>query len=263
VGAHGDKFDFKGADHMIYAMFSARDFAVNARFEHDVYSLGRTEVHGSFITESFVSVRLAGRDPLHVAYSAACPHSATITTGGHHQIALAISPFDVNEAAVDSYELDGLRVQLSKSHMNEATLLISNGFWQVTCRSRLYPYSTTNHGKKRLDLSFMQLEENAAAKVAPHGVVGQTFDGDDFAVFGAQDDYTSNVVVTKAMGEGAIEGTAADYVVKSPYSVDFAYSRFDAEAATPRDVSKLSGVKKKVQHARFMATGTNDNPSDI
>jgi hypothetical protein len=260
VGAHGDKFDFKGEHKVLYSMFSAPGFAVNARFMHDVYSLGQTEVHGSFITEAYVSVQLPGQAILHIGYNATRPDLALLTSG-NRESGLSISPFNVNEASEDFFELDGLRVVLSKTHMNDAALVVSNGIWRTTFRGHLYPYATTNHEKKRLDLSFSQVDTKVAAKVAPHGLVGQTFDGDKIAVDGAQDDYSGKVVYTKAMGEGAIEGKASDYVVKSPYSVDFVYSRFNVEAALPRDVSKLTGPKKKVETVGFEATTMNDNPS--
>jgi len=262
VGAHGDKFDFKGEHNALYNMFSAHGFAVNARFVQDVYSLGDKEVHGSFITEAYVSVQLPGQDMVHIGYNATRPNVALLTVG-RRQTVLSISPFNVNEMSIDMYELDGLRVELSKSHMHDATLLVKNGLWQATFKAHLYPFSTDNHEKKRLDLSFSQLDKNAAAKVAPHGLVGQTFDGDKIAVDGAQDDYSGKVVVTKAMGEGAIEGTASDYTVKSPYSTEFVYSRFSAEAAIPRDVSTLAGLKKKANNIGLVATTMNDNPDPV
>jgi hypothetical protein len=239
-------------------MFSARGFAVNARFVLDNYSLGDKEVHGSFVTEAYVSVQLLGQEMVHISYNASRPEVALLAAG-RHQKALSISSYNVNEISTDSYQLDGLYVQLSKAHMHDATLHVNNGLWQATFRARLYPYSTSNNEKKRLDLSFSQIDLNAAAKVAPHGIVGQTFDGDKIAVDGAQDDYSGKVVVTKAMGEGAIEGTASDYIVKSQYSTEFVYSRFTAEAAIPRDVSTLAGLKKKANNAGLVATSTNDN----
>ena len=53
----------------------------------------------------------------------------------------------------------------------------------------------------------------AKLKVAPHGLIGQTYDGDGLGVIGKTDDYKTrdNVVTTSAMGEGAIEGDASDY----------------------------------------------------
>jgi len=262
LGAHGDKFDFKGEDRAIYAMFSARGFAVNARFVHDVYSLGDTEVHGSFITEAYASVQLDGKDVLQIGFNTTRPDVAQLTMG-QRSTALAISGFGVNEATIDTFNQGDLVLTLSKPHMNTAVLEVSDGSWQMVCKARLYPYSTANKEKKRLDIAFKQLKQDAAAKVAPHGLVGQTFDGDNVAVDGAQDDYKGPVVVTKAMGEGAIEGKASDYAVPTPYSVDFTYSRFYAESATPRDISKLTGQKKKVKVGpKLEAASTNDNPTD-
>ena len=45
------------------------------------------------------------------------------------------------------------------------------------------------------------------------------------------------------MGEGAIEGDAADYVMASKFATDFKFSRFGLTEAKPRDVSKLTGKK--------------------
>jgi hypothetical protein len=251
TGAHGDKFDFKGEDKAVYNMLSARGFAVNARFVHDVYFLGDTEVHGSFITEAYAIVQLQ-EDVVKISFNASHPNVARLTNGPR-RMGLAISPFGVNEDSVDTFELGGLVVTLSKPHMNTAVLEVSDGSWRMVCKAHLYPYSTTNMEKKRLDLSFSQLKQDAVAKVAPHGLVGQTFDGDKIAVIGAEDDYKGTVVVTKAMGEGAIEGSASDYVVQTPFSIDFAYSRFYAESAAPRCVQ--AERIEEGREPRFQARG--------
>ena len=39
-------------------------------------------------------------------------------------------------------------------------------------------------------------KSTATLAVAPHGLIGQTFDGDSMAVDGAVDDYSPDVVVT-------------------------------------------------------------------
>lgn len=86
--------------------------------------------------------------------------------------------------------------------------------------------------------------------VAPHGLMGQSWDGDDLAVDGALDDYHRDepspaVVTTAAMAEGAIEGAASDYRLASPFATTFKFSRFDATAhVPPRDVSRLRGTKR-------------------
>ena len=79
--------------------------------------------------------------------------------------------------------------------------------------------------------------------VAPHGLIGQSFDGDNVGVDGAQDDYRNGgaEMSTSAQAEGAIEGTGADYKVASDFATQFRYSRFDADRAAPRDLSSLKG----------------------
>ena len=83
------------------------------------------------------------------------------------------------------------------------------------------------------------------AKVAPHGLIGQSYDGDQYGVLGKTDGYatSSNEATTHAMGEGAIEGVAADYEMPSNYATAFKFSRFGLKAAPPRDVSALGGKK--------------------
>ena len=95
------------------------------------------------------------------------------------------------------------------------------------------------------------------------GILGQTFDRDNLAVHGKRDDYgtpigyqdqdgywssaSNGVIVTKAQGEGALEGLAQDYEIDpaNPFSTKFKYSRFGLanQRVPPRDVSKLSGIK--------------------
>ena len=86
-------------------------------------------------------------------------------------------------------------------------------------------------------------------------VLSQTFDADNIAVDGKLDDYTgstidghTSVVVTKAMGEGAVEGVLADYEINraDPLSTVFKYSRFGLKMANPRNISALSGTKRKI-----------------
>ena len=51
------------------------------------------------------------------------------------------------------------------------------------------------------------------------------------------------------MGEGAIEGVAAEYEINTldPFSVFFKYTRFYATSARPRNVSALTGVHRYVK----------------
>ena len=78
--------------------------------------------------------------------------------------------------------------------------------------------------------------------VPPHGVIGQSWDGDNKAVFGDEDEFpVRGEYTTSAMAEGAVEGVPTDYLMSSPYATDFKYSRVGLDHASPRDVSRLTG----------------------
>ena len=84
----------------------------------------------------------------------------------------------------------------------------------------------------RLDLSFKQKKDDAHFVHPPHGLVGQSFDGDGLPRSGRLDVYprwkVKGTFTTSAMAEGAIEGNASDYVMAAPYATAFRYSSFDA-----------------------------------
>ena len=71
----------------------------------------------------------------------------------------------------------------------------------------------------------------------PHGILGQSFDGDERPRMGALDVYPDKSVAgeftTKAMAEGAIEGAASDYALATPRATAFNYSRFATSRALP------------------------------
>ena len=59
------------------------------------------------------------------------------------------------------------------------------------------------------------------------------------------DEYPYREIITRAMAEGAIEGEAADYEVTSGFDTNFVFSRWNrTNALLPRDVSKLTGIKR-------------------
>ena len=81
-------------------------------------------------------------------------------------------------------------------------------------------------------------------------LAGQSFDNDEWAIDGATDKYslTANTeTATTAQADGAIEGTHSDYLVSSPFSSDFVYSRFGTLAYKGRDITKLKGAKRRVK----------------
>jgi hypothetical protein len=84
--------------------------------------------------------------------------------------------------------------------------------------------------------------------VAPHGLVGQTYDGDNIGVIVEQDDYKTydHTTTTYAMGEGAIEGVGSDYEMASKFATSFLFSRFGLTEAKARNISQLEGKRFSV-----------------
>ena len=99
----------------------------------------------------------------------------------------------------------------------------------------------------RLDLLITLLLPEGSMDVAPHGLIGQTFDGSDGGVDGAVDPkpQLGEHMTTRAMAEGSIEGVWQDYVMPSPFATSFKFSRFGVTKAPPRNVTALTGRKFK------------------
>jgi len=143
-----------------------------------------------------------------------------------------------------------------------AIMMARTGRWLVEAASKPFP-SKADRGKALLDIQIVPGYDADHDIVAPHGLIGQSWDGDDIGIDGAQDNYTAAVVTTKAMAEGAIEGVAADYEMEDKFATAFKFSRFDAVKAAPRDVSKLIGKRTQGGGGKGAAGVTPDvTPED-
>jgi len=273
LGAHGDHFSFRGANNTIYSLLSARNLAVNGLFSPVSFVMGGTcalcghkTVHGSFIKVVYISARTPMKKTLHLEYRADEPSTAQlkvidadVADSGLAEMLATERNLLVSTKKPDAVEdaTDGVRVRLERVHTREVELTLTTGEWVVKAASRYLAFASQNAFKKRLDVVLEPLKDTLE-QVAPHGLIGQTFDGDAIAIDGAVDDYSPDVVVTLAMGEGAIEGDASDYEIKrsEPFSTAFKFSRYDAVHAVPRDVSKLTGLHREVRTAGSSPTET-------
>lgn len=105
--------------------------------------------------------------------------------------------------------------------------------WDVGVRA-MPVYDRISGPHTRLDVS-MRLKVDEKRFIAgfgtPHGIIGQSYDGDGLPRRGAKDEYpTSGKFRTKAMAEGAIEGIAQDYEMPYSYATQFKFSRFEKKA---------------------------------
>ena len=108
------------------------------------------------------------------------------------------------------------------------------------------------------------------------GVLGQTYDRDNMAVDGARDSkarlddgsataarrHAGGIITTRSNAQGGIEGQLSDYRVSDPFETRFAYSRFDAAAAAPRNTSKLDGRKRRIPTPAAAAAPRNTSKLD-
>ncbi|KAL1530902.1 hypothetical protein AB1Y20_001793 [Prymnesium parvum] len=243
--AHGGKADFKGEHMAWYNFLSARNVSLNMYFVHDNFNNLRRLVHGSYMQSLAMKVRtkLSGTIfTIEFSASASPPHKAHIRDDGGRllkAITHGSGGFTFENLVISVREKQhGL---LAGSH--SVVLQINTGCWLVEAASKLFPNSPQNPGKALLNVQINSLYDADHDKVAPHGLIGQSYDGDDLDFDGAIDDYRGKEVTTRAMAEGAIEGSASDYRMPSKFATAFKYSRFDSIAAAPRNTSLLTGVK--------------------
>lgn len=251
VLAHGGRADFKGEDGKVYNLLSARNVSFNALFEYADFNLPHRLVHGSFMRSVYVVARTFCED--RSSCKSWSGHSRTLqiefnATKGLHSTHFAT----VRERGRPTVQIDdkGMRFDnvlvQTREHQKATSLVVNTGFWRLTATSKNFPNPDANPGKMLLHVGVEALYDADSDPVAPHGLIGQSYDGDGLAVDGKQDDYraSGDVMSTEAQAEGAIEGTGPDYMLSQPFATDFRFARFDASSAKHRDVAALGGSKR-------------------
>ena len=138
------------------------------------------------------------------------------------------------------------RMRRERRHDGALSAVFALPEWEVSVQSRPV-FDRIEGPKHRLDLSLRPLLPEARLAEWPHGLIGQSFDGDAAPRQGKQDDYGAAVVWTTAQAEGAIEGAADDYRVASPFATEFRFSCFApagakrAPAPAPKSAWPASG----------------------
>ena len=248
-------------------MLSSPGVQFNAKFKSAVFGTpwSHMNVNGSFARTASWLLRtpVTGRR-VQVSFDSSKPHSALIAV--ENPVQDDLPPIIQNVLAVDShrltdqepYALEGIKISLQRK-----TLTVETKHWRMIAESTVgYPHWSV----LRLNLRVTSLTPvcSLSNAVAPHGILGQTFDCDGIRVDGQEDSYHTlddgrqtasrtrgGSVTTRAQGEGALEGTARDYLVRGPFDVHFAFSRFNAtHPVKPRDAASLAGPK----HARRRAS---------
>jgi hypothetical protein len=246
-GAHGGVSDFRGRNNTYYNFQSTQNMSTNLLFMVDDYWWRKKKVYGSWMKAVAVTASTKENRILRFLYHVDFPSSITTNMEGNKEV-----------RAGDALEGEGIKVHLTR----KLAFYFSNGAWVVEAINRALPYQHLNGKKRRLDITMRPTGDVDQDPIAPHGLLGQTYDRDNKMVIGALDNYDvpSKVIVTKAMGEGAIEGVATDYEMDGPFSTDFKFSRFGATGhVAPRNVSLLSGL---VLPAKYGVAGAVNDEVD-
>jgi hypothetical protein len=262
----GGRFDVRGPfDGAMLNMLQTSNLSVNARFTFSSFTLApedpRAEavrqVNGSHLTAVYVLLALPGAT-VEIEYDCvARPYKPLVRATIDGQVPLEWTLTTASEPLV----LGTVSVTMRKAQPVE--LVAATTDWRILAKPALYR-TASGARKMRADVSVAALTDPLAARVAPHGLLGQGFDG--LHIDGKRDEYLPNEkggFVTTAQGEGAIEGVVRDYVVASPFATGFTFGRFGKLAAPPRNTSKLNtpvGARMSmVRGAR--ATGSGDDSS--
>jgi len=242
--AHGGRADFKGEHLSWYNVLSAKNVSLNVFFVHAEFKHLKQQIHGSHMAKLAMVVRTMQTGKIFkIEFSAVASLQVVLVWDDEERLVKAVT--------VGSGDFVYENLMVSVREKNDDDMLSKGSRWPVVTinttrwlvEAQTRPFRSFR-GMTLLNFQINPLYDADHDVVAPHGLIGQSWDGDGVAVDGAQDDYTAKEVTTKAMAEGAIEGTANDYEMDDKFSTQFKYSRFDAMAAKPRDVSKLSGAHK-------------------
>ena len=178
---------------------------------------------------------------------------------------LGFDVFDLGPALMLPWPRPPVRIESKRSvwtewwqdrirvYLKQSTIFVRANGWEVNVTRKPIYLHVSGPSRWRFDIAVRVLDgttgfegkhgETSATCVA-HGLIGQSFDGDDVAVSGRVDEYVypdklHPVVKTLAQAEGAIEGVAEDYAVKSRFHAAFKFGRF---SATPVDACAVRNV---------------------
>jgi hypothetical protein len=229
-------------------MLSARNTSFNVLFDNDDFKNPYKLVHGSAMKGAAWVLRtnISGLT-VSIEYnaSAGLPNRALVRVSGKKTgvwVGHGSKPFVLENIRVEMREKKQVGMG-KRGAWHGIALIVSTNLWHFDVWNKPFPNWKENLGKALLNIHMEPLYDADHDPVAPHGLIGQSYDGDGQAVNGAVDDYSEDEVTTEAMAEGAVEGKASDYKMSDKFETQFKFTRFDATSAKPRDVSKLTGDK--------------------
>ena len=100
---------------------------------------------------------------------------------------------DISVTQAQPFQSDNVNIKLA-----DRKLIVSNGVWEMSASVHAFPFASLNKGKMLLDIELKPLVNVEADTVAPHGILGQSYDGDQFDFDGARDTAQAGEMTTKA-----------------------------------------------------------------
>lgn len=221
--------DFRGRHDTLYNFVSYPGVSLNVKTQNATFSLSRNVIHGSFITEMHTVIRTAKGRWLNLSY---VPRDVDAGNFGWNVLRGVCARAPGNSKAFWIYAkrtrvCDDIRVRHAYSSVN-----IFTPTWRFHAKIREV-HGWMEGPRRRVDIVFAPRKELSCA---PHGVVGQSFDRERSGTTDVYPGRNAGVhFTTSAMAEGAIDGTAHEYEVRTPHTTAFTYSHF--EDCVPRSLS--------------------------
>ena len=238
--AHGGKADFRGRDQTLWNFLSARNISMNVKTEDATFKLRKATIHGSFLTETHIVARTRANRFFNISY-----YASEVTAAGYGWKAAngtcsMRKTRDVLKTWKFAPHTGGFCDEI-KVRMDYATMFVDSDEWTIRISPRPV-YNRISGPHHRMDIELKPLIDERRMIVAPHGILGQAYDGDGLAVMGKLDVYPKDesTFTTSAMAEGALEGVADDYEMPSKFETVFKFSRFDRVTAGPRSLVGLN-----------------------
>ena len=145
-GGHGERYDFKGGDKIVYGVLSTPTLAANVRFELDTFFLGGTcgncatkTVHGSFMKELYAILTTDTKTSIMTKFSVMSPSTAqhSLLPSGELKVS-QISP------SADEIAVDNVKVRLERINTRETHFSASDGQFTIVAKCRMYPWAERN-----------------------------------------------------------------------------------------------------------------------
>lgn len=254
--AHGGFADFRGVNDTFYDILSAPGHGLAMRTTDVGYLVSVPKyVDGSVFTQAVVTVR--GRSERHYEVVMDTSEETVfvldkgVSDPSSRPVRLVASLVP-GRRGVDGWTSDGVSVK-----QDSDVVCVRGAGWESNVTRRWLRNRMTGPSRWKLTTTVRPIAQGtrlakvhgyASKTCYPHGLVGQSFDGDGVAVFGNVDDYSydpkQTSMTTEAMAEGSIEGSVEEYVVVRPFFVRSNRSRYDRrheDVCSPRDATALSG----------------------